>query len=51
MPPDMEPREMKPRTALAEPAIVAEVLAVSGTYMLIIVALAYQIARAAGISN
>lgn len=43
--------EMRPRTALAEPAMAAEVVAVAGTYLLIVAGLAYQIARAAGIAG
>ena len=42
---------MRPRTALAEPAMAAEVVAVAGTYLLIVAGLAYQIARAAGIAG
>ena len=41
---------MRARTALAEPAMVAEVFAVAGTYLLMLAMLAYQVARAAGIA-
>jgi hypothetical protein len=40
---------MKARTVLAEPAIVLEVFAVAGGYVLMLFAFAHEVARAAGI--